>query len=280
MATYCIGDLHGCRDEFLKLLDTIKFNENVDKIILTGDLIGRGPYPVETMQEIFKISKSVTSVLGNHDLNFLAVHYGVIKPRPKDNLEVILKSPHREEIVNFFIKSPILHMSKKRQVIVTHAGIFPMWDIKRAKKEAELVESVIKDPVKRLVLLRNMYSEQPLYYSSDYEGLTRWRFAVNTFTRMRLVYRDFKMDYKNSAVSPESVAQDGLVPWFDVAQPLIYKNTQYTLAFGHWAALNGKCNHKHIRALDTGCIWGDRLTAWRADDDKFFSVKSVGYAKI
>ena len=59
-----------------------------------------------------------------------------------------------------------------------------------------------------------------------------------------------------------------------------YKKKQYTLVFGHWAALNGKCNELNVRALDTGCIWGDRLSAWRFEDDKFFSVKSVGYAAI
>lgn len=280
MATYCIGDIHGCYNEFMKLLELIKFDDKNDELILTGDLIGRGPLPVETMQEILKLGKSVKSVLGNHDINFLAVHYGISKPRPKDNLEVLLSSPLRENIVNFFLNSPLLYLHDSKPLAVAHAGIYPLWDIKRARKESKEIKRVFKNPLQRLILLRNMYNEEPYTYSYANEGLVRWRFAINTFTRMRLVYNDCSMDYKNSAVSPEQVAKQGLTPWFKKSQPMIYKKKEYKLCFGHWAALGAKCNEHNIRALDTGCIWGDRLTAWRFDDDRFFYVKSVGYAQI
>ena len=280
MATYCIGDIHGCHDEFMKLLNLIKFDEKNDELILTGDLIGRGPQPVETMQEIFKLGKCVKSVLGNHDLNFLAVHYGMIKPRAKDNLEVILKAKNREDIVEFFLKCPLLYIHDTKPLVVAHAGIFPLWDIRRAKAESKEIKRVFRDPLRRQILLRNMYSEYPNNYYFSNEGLARWRFTINCFTRMRLCYQDCTLDYKNSAVNPESAAKDGLIPWFKLAQPMMYKKQQYKLVFGHWAALNGRCNELHIRALDTGCVWGDRLSAWRCDDDKFFSVKSLGYASI
>lgn len=280
MATYCIGDIHGCHDEFVKLLNLIKFDDKSDELILTGDLIGRGPLPVETMQEIFRLGKCVKSVLGNHDLNFLAVHYGINKARAKDNLDVILKSKYREDIVNFFLKCPLLYIHDSKPLAVAHAGIYPLWDIKRARKESKEIGRVFKDPLRRQLLLRNMYSELPYTYSFANEGIVRWRFALNTFTRMRLCYHDCSLDYKNSSVNPESVAKEGLIPWFKLSQPMIYKKKQYILVFGHWAALNAKCNEISIRALDTGCIWGDRLSAWRMDDDKFFSVKSVGYASI
>ena len=280
MATYCIGDLHGCRDEFVKLLNLIKFDEKSDELILTGDLIGRGPLPVETMQEIFKLGKCVQSVIGNHDLNFLAVHYGISKARPKDNLDVILKSKWREDIVAYFLKCPLLYLHQSKPLAVTHAGIYPLWDIKRARKEAKEVARILKDPLQRVILLRNMYNDQPNNYFIANEGLTRWRFALNAFTRMRLVFADCTLDYKNSAVNPDLVAKDGLTPWFKRSQPMIYKKRHYKLVFGHWAALNAKCDENDIRALDTGCVWGDRLSAWRYDDDKFFSVKSVGYAQI
>lgn len=280
MATYCIGDIHGCYNEFMRLLELIQFDDNQDDLILTGDLIGRGPLPVQTMQEILKLGKNVQSVLGNHDINFLAVHYGISKARPKDNLDVILKSPLREEIVEFFLKNNLLHFHESKPIVVAHAGIFPLWDIKRARKESKEIARVFKDPIKRLILLRNMYSEEPRNFNLSNAGLTRWRFALNAFTRMRLCFPDCSLDYKNSAVNPDLVACQGLTPWFKLSQPMDYKNKRYTLVFGHWAALNAKCNEPNIRALDTGCIWGDRLTAWRFEDDRFFSVKSVGYAQI
>ncbi len=47
MSIFCIGDLHGCYDEFQALLEKIDFDENRDEIYLTGDVIGRGPKPIE-----------------------------------------------------------------------------------------------------------------------------------------------------------------------------------------------------------------------------------------
>ena len=280
MATYCIGDIHGCCDEFLKMLDLIKFDDKSDELLLTGDLIGRGPYPVETMREIMSLGKCVKTVLGNHDINFLALHYGIVKARPKDNLEVMLNSPLRETIVNYFLKTPLLYIHKQKPLVMAHAGIYPLWSIKTAKKEAKAVEKVFANPLQRIVLLRNMYNEAPLTYSAANDGILRWRFAINTFTRMRLCYFDGSMDYKNNAVSPEEVAKDGLAPWFSLSAPLLFKKKQYKLVFGHWAALNGNCHEPQIRALDTGCVWGDRLCAWRYEDDTFFYVKSTGYADI
>ena len=113
MATYCIGDVHGCYNEFMALLEEIKFDETKDELILTGDLIGRGPFPVETMKAVMSM-KNTVSVLGNHDLNFLAVAEGIVTPRPKDNLQVILDSPICDDIVKYFINSPLLYIHKTK----------------------------------------------------------------------------------------------------------------------------------------------------------------------
>lgn len=280
MATYCVGDIHGCHAEFLRLLELIRFDENQDDLILTGDLIGRGPLPVETMQEIFRLGPKVKSVLGNHDLNFLAVHYGISKARPKDNLEVILNSRHREEIVDFYLKCNLMQFHESKPLVVSHAGIYPMWDIKAARREAKEIGRVLRDPQRRLIMLRNMYCDEPKVWSATLSGLPRWRFALSAFTRMRLLGKDWSLDYKNSAVDPQEVASQGMTPWFRLTPEMTYKKKNYKLVFGHWAALNGRCDEPSIRALDTGCVWGDRLTAWRFDDDQFFSVKSAGYASI
>ncbi len=44
-----------------------------------------------------------------------------------------------------------------------------------------------------------------------------------------------------------------------------------TLVFGHWARA-GLIKRPGLRGLDTGCVWGGRLTAWIAEDHTFASV--------
>ena len=78
---------------------------------------------------------------------------------------------------------------------------------------------------------------------------------------------------------PELVKNDGLYPWFDLGNPMQRKKKQYTLVFGHWAALGAKCQRPFVKALDTGCVWGDRLSCWCFDTDKTYRIKSLGYTE-
>jgi bis(5'-nucleosyl)-tetraphosphatase (symmetrical) len=43
------------------------------------------------------------------------------------------------------------------------------------------------------------------------------------------------------------------------------------MAFGHWAAL-GLCIKKRYIALDSGCVWGGRLSAFRLEDKQLIQV--------
>lgn len=61
----------------------------------------------------------------------------------------------------------------------------------------------------------------------------------------------------------------GYQPWFSHPQR---KAADCRLLFGHWAALEGKVDTPNVYALDTGCVWGGKLTALRLDDEKFFRV--------
>jgi bis(5'-nucleosyl)-tetraphosphatase (symmetrical) len=53
----------------------------------------------------------------------------------------------------------------------------------------------------------------------------------------------------------------GLVPWFDVPER---RASRAQIVFGHWAAL-GLLRRSDVMALDTGCVWGNHLTAVRLD---------------
>ncbi len=62
---YIISDIHGCFEQYQRLLEKIKFSPE-DKLYVLGDAIDRGPEPVKVLQDMMKRS-NVIFVLGNHD---------------------------------------------------------------------------------------------------------------------------------------------------------------------------------------------------------------------
>lgn len=279
MSTYCIGDLHGCYDEFMQLLEQINFDPKQDELLLTGDLIGRGPQPLLTLKFVLKHHKSIKAVLGNHDLNFLAVCNQGSTAKPRDNLDEVLQAENLEEILDFYYQLPLVYFKEKQQLVLTHAGIYPQWTLHTAKKMAKEVQKVLGDPLRRGILLRNMYKDTPTHYEEGVQGLPRWRFALNAFTRMRLLDSKLALDYEHTAATLQTAEQEKLIPWFEFWDTPVYEKKPYTMVFGHWAALNAQCQHKHIVALDTGCVWGGELTSWCVETGKTVSVKSKGHLK-
>ena len=67
---YVISDIHGCKKEYLDLLEKINFFEK-DHLYILGDSVDRGEEPIELLRYIMK-QKNVTYLLGNHDYNFCA----------------------------------------------------------------------------------------------------------------------------------------------------------------------------------------------------------------
>jgi bis(5'-nucleosyl)-tetraphosphatase (symmetrical) len=48
-------------------------------------------------------------------------------------------------------------------------------------------------------------------------------------------------------------------------------NDRRTVVFGHWAR-NGLVIRPQVRGLDTGCVWGGKLSAWIAEEDRIVEV--------
>ena len=280
MAVYCIGDLHGCYEEFMKILDKVHFDGAKDQLWLTGDLLGRGPEPVKTLNAVMGLGSAVRAVLGNHDLNFLAVCAGIREIRPRDNLEVVLNAPNLNEIVEYYCNLPFFIVDEDLHLAMRHAGIYPAWELSLAKKLSKEVSKILRDPVRRPVLLRNMYQDSPVSWHNDLQGMERWRFIINVFTRMRLMSKDLKLDYGHSSTSVEDAAKEGLYPWFQFCSDVKLKKKNATLIFGHWAALGGKCPRHDMKALDTGCVWGGALSYWSPEFSKVEKVKSAQPSRV
>jgi predicted phosphodiesterase len=72
--TIVVGDIHGCYDELMLLLDEAGFSDT-DRVVAVGDLITKGPKNKEVL-ELFMGDPRFSSVIGNHDLALRRKWYG------------------------------------------------------------------------------------------------------------------------------------------------------------------------------------------------------------
>ena len=264
MATYAVGDLQGCLQPLQALLDEVSFDPANDRLWLVGDLINRGPASLETLRFLYKMRDSLTIVLGNHDLHFLATYWHRDFLKPYDTLQEILDAPDCAELVAWLRQQKLIHYDPAYNSILVHAGIPPMWSLEQAMSLAAEVEAVLQDDQKISDYLLNMYGNKPKRWSDDLVGYERLRVITNFLTRMRFCNAEGKLQLK-AKNSPDQ-APEGFAPWFEHPSLVM---PQHKIIFGHWAALEGRSSNPAAIALDTGCIWGGTMTLYNLDNDQF-----------
>ena len=271
MATYAIGDIQGCYDPLQRLLDGLRFDPAADTLWLVGDLVNRGPHSVEVLRLLHSLSERIVAVLGNHDLTLLAVAAGQVKPKRKDTFHTILEAPDRHELLDWLRHRPMLHHDAELGFTMVHAGLPPPWDLALAQRCAAELEATLRGPG-WIKFMGQMFGSEPRCWRKDLVGDDRLRFTVNALTRMRFCTADGVLSF--SEKGPPGSQDTGLLPWFAVPRR---RNADLKIIFGHWAAL-GYYRAPGIYALDSGCVWGHRLTAIRLDEPgaPVFSVPAVG----
>jgi len=264
MSTYAIGDVQGCLQQLKILLRLIEFDPNVDQLLFAGDLVNRGPDSLGTLRFIKELGESAKVVLGNHDLHLLACYYNRDKVTKKDTIDDIFEANDVEALL-FWLRHQPLALSY-HDCLMVHAGVHPTWDRKQALSAAEEVETVLKGSQYK-EFFHQMYGNEPAQFSPSLSYIERLRFFTNVLTRMRYLTPNGDLDMV--CKKPLEQADKGLIPWFDVKDRIEHEG--YIL-HGHWASLGGGEENKGIVSLDTGCVWGDKLSAWRLDDKQWFSV--------
>ncbi|MCX7115458.1 MAG: symmetrical bis(5'-nucleosyl)-tetraphosphatase [Gammaproteobacteria bacterium] len=272
MADYAIGDVQGCYDALMRLLDQFQFDSAADRLWFVGDLVNRGPQSLEVLRFVSQLSLPPIVTLGNHDLYLLArlflpdVNWGAVD----DTLQAVLDAPDAMVLGHWLRRQPIMYRHPPLGVVMVHAGIAPMWSVEEAQSYALEVEHALRGETMPL-LLSQLYGDEPFLWSDSLRGMARLRCITNYFTRMRFCDADGGMclTYKGTI----DTAPSGVIPWFAHPQR---KMDDEVVVFGHWAALGLLHPAPNVYALDTGCVWGQTLTAMRLQDKVFFSVEASG----
>ncbi len=177
---------------------------------------------------------SARGVLGNHDLHLLRVAAGKRRLSASDTIQDVLDAPDRAELLQWLGHRPFVEVWD--DVVCVHAGLNPVWD----------------DPRRVLV------ASDPLELDEAAEFATLVRYCDP---------RGRRPEHEDEPVPPPPPYR----PWFEHPRSPGVGNR--TVVYGHWAAM-GLVLRPALRGLDSGCVWGDALTAWIAEENRIVQVPS------
>src|SRR5437016_8008115 len=263
MAIYAIGDVQGSFEELGVLLGSVGFDGDKDRLWFVGDLVNRGPASLATLRFVRDLGERALAVLGNHDLHLLALAHGVVKEREDDTLAEVLAAPDRDELIDWLRHRPMIHV--EANYVLVHAGLLPQWDVATAKALAREVETELRGP-RHEEFLAQLYGSLPDRWNDKLRGIERLRVIVNAMTRLRFCTPEGVMEFRTKGETAE--APPGYLPWFEVPGR---KSVDHTLVCGHWSAL-GLRIAPNLLALDSGCVWGGKLSAVRLEDRRLYQV--------
>jgi hypothetical protein len=202
--TIVVGDIHGCYDELVHLLELLKLRKD-DRVIAVGDLITKGPKNREVL-DLFIADDRFSSVIGNHDRKIRQRWRGEPVPLTKEQqLAFAQLDPQRDRYFEYLRSLP--YIIELDSHLVVHAGVRPGVPIdQQMTSDLTEIRTMGADPTRR-------------------KG----------------------------------------VPWFAV-----YRGPK-TIIFGHWPKKKPR-RAPYAIGVDTGCVYGGRLTAYIIQTAEFASV--------
>jgi len=265
VAVWAIGDIQGCFDSFQAILKKVNFDPTVDTLWVAGDLVNRGDKSLETLNYLYSIRDSIKVVLGNHDIALISAYVGIKKSNA--TIQPILDAPNVDELIRWLREQPFLHIDYKLGYAMAHAGVSPQFDLGMAINHAKRIEKKLQGRNYK-AWLKHMKKTSSNKFNAKASFLDIDKYILNSFINMRFCEADGRLDFKQKG-SPTVTKglYKGLYPWFVCPTR---KRIPLKIVFGHWSTLVHQTNlcYYHdstVLALDTGCLWGGKLTMARLD---------------
>jgi bis(5'-nucleosyl)-tetraphosphatase (symmetrical) len=232
---WVVGDVQGCARELDDLLREIRFDPGKDELWSAGDLINRGPDSLASARMWRDLGG--LGVIGNHEVYALLARSGRW-PRKRDELDALFAAPDADELLGRLRVQPlIVHLAHERHdAWLVHAGLHPRWtDLPSVARAANAGEH-----------------DDDWLERDDVSFATRVRCCTVDGVRS-------KYDREPAGCPPPFHPWDEL--WRD----------DVLVVHGHWA-WRGHYRSRNAIGLDSGCVYGGRLTAWCQDEDRVVSV--------
>lgn len=119
--TIFVGDIQGCFDEWMMLLERLDYRPEKDELILLGDVINRGPKSKDVLKYLFK-HPEIRSVMGNHEYHYIRHLEKIKKKKSFQALDKELK-PIQDKVLKYLKKMPMYLEGK--EWLAVHAGLEP-----------------------------------------------------------------------------------------------------------------------------------------------------------
>ena len=236
-----IGDIHGCKQELLSLLEAVSYKPETDHIITTGDILNKGPDSSGVID--FLINEGASCVRGNNEDNILRLLAEIDTSAPGKDMNASSGKGEEKDAQDRRLARALTNRQLqyiRSFPLVLRIEYIPGLDTKLIVVHAGLVPGI------------KLEEQDP--------------FSV---MNMRLID-------PTSNTPPTDHERKGSVPWFEVwnkhqmKQPKVRASvnetkgssdpTRTTIIYGH-DAKRGLQIHDYTKGLDSSCVRGGQLTA-------------------
>ncbi len=265
---FVIGDIHGCRNEMIQLESELtkfakKQNRNVF-VVGVGDLVDRGPDSAGVIEHFRSRRRDHLSLIGNHELMMLETLQEFC---PKDF--VGLKKP------NWFVS--IKEQYKWRKGLSKSLSFADFRVLRKVQWLGngghETLESYGQDSAKP-----ETWKVPRAHLRYLLSCNLMWSCPAAIVTHALALKKDLQL-LENANLGSLHIAKQDLN---QAIQSIIWNRDVQTFhkfeklhLSGHTPVKNPKkLRDKFAIQLDTGCVYGQRLTAYCIEAEKFFTVDS------